>query len=68
LENLFRKPFQVALEEFGIPLQLSDKIAPIMMGLDSIDNALEMIRKLPMDKFELDDFEQELLIDCQANL
>jgi len=26
LENLFRPPFQVALEEFGLPLQISDKI------------------------------------------
>jgi hypothetical protein len=68
LENLFRKPFQVALEEFGVPLQVSDKIASVMLGLDSIDHVLEMIRGLPTDNFGLDAFEQELLKDCQAAL
>jgi len=68
LENLFRKPFQVALEEFGVPLQVSDKIASVMLGLDSIDDVLEMIRGLPTDNFGLDAFEQELLKDCQTAL
>lgn len=68
LENLFRKPFQVALEEFGVPLQVSDKIAPVMLGLTSIDAVIEMIRKMPTDQFGLDAFEQELLKDCQTAL
>lgn len=68
LENLFRKPFQVALEEFGVPLQVSDKIAPSLQGNDSIDSVLAAIRQLPRDRFGLDAFEQELLKDCQAAL
>jgi len=68
LENLFRKPFQVALEEFGVPLQVSDKIAPVLQGSDTIDAVLERLRKIPVNKFGLDAFEQELLKDCQAAL
>jgi rhodanese-related sulfurtransferase len=66
LENLFRKPFQVALEEFGIPIQVSDKIASILDGVDSFDAVLNVIRKIPINRFGLDAFEQELLKDSQT--
>jgi hypothetical protein len=68
LENLFRPPFQVALEEFGIPLQVSDKITGSLADLDSIDEALAAVKALRLDSLDLDQFEQELMKDCQIAL
>ena len=68
LENLFRSPFQVALEEFGIPLQVSDKLTRTLRGVETIDEALEKVKGLRVDSLDLDLFEQELLKDCQDAL
>lgn len=68
VENLFRRPFQVALEEFGLPLQISDKIAPAIGPVDTIDEALTRIRDLRPERLDLDPFEAELLADCQSVL
>lgn len=66
LENLFRPSFQIALEEFGVPLQVSDKIASRLNSKESIDDALNTIRKLNVDILKLDPFEKELIRDCQS--
>lgn len=68
VENLFRRPFQVALEEFGLPIQISDKIAPALRGADSIDTALLRIQELSPERLGLDPFELELFADCQSVL
>ena len=68
LENLFRPSFQVALEEFGVPLQVSDKLAQRLQGLGSIDDALAAVRSLPVSSLDLDEFEAELLRECQTAL
>jgi hypothetical protein len=68
LENLFRPSFQVALEEFGVPLQVSDKLAPVLSGLNSIDQALAAVKAMQVDKLSLDRFEEELLKECQNAL
>jgi RAD3-like DEAD/DEAH box helicase/helicase-like protein len=66
VENLFRQPFQVALEEFGLPLQITDKLGSMLANVGSLDSALDRIRHLSPDSLELDSFEAELLIDCQS--
>jgi hypothetical protein len=68
LENLFRSPFQVALEEFGIPLQVSDKLTRTLRGVETIDEALAAVKTLRVDSLDLDQFEQELVKDCQVEL
>lgn len=68
LENLFRPPFQIALEEFGVPLQVSDKLTRTLQGLESIDEALAVVKTLRVDALGLDQFERELVKDCQAAL
>ncbi len=68
VENLFRKPFRIALEEFGLPLQIADKLSHFLDDADTIDAALSRIRELPIKKLALSQFELELLIDCQSNL
>ena len=68
LENLFRPPFQVALEEFGLPLQVSDKLGQTLRDMESIDEALAAVKALRVDSLDLDQFEQELVKDCQIAL
>lgn len=68
LENLFRPAFQVALEEFGVPLQLSDKLTQTLGGLETIDEALAAVKSLRVDSLDLDQFEQELMKECQVAL
>ena len=68
LEMLFRPRFQVALEEFGVPLQVSDMLAPTFRGLDTIDQALAALKALRLDSLGLDQFERELVEECQVAL
>lgn len=68
LENLFRPPFQVALEEFGLPLQISDKLPQALRGVGSIDEALTAVKNLNLGTVNLDPFERELVRDCQTAL
>lgn len=68
LENLFRPSFQVALEEFGLPLQISDKISKKIGDADTLDSALDLIRSLQISELKLSPFECELLEDCQQNI
>jgi hypothetical protein len=64
-ENLFRRPFQVPLEEYGLPLQVTDKLANLLRNAESIDDALARIKTLPSDRITLDSFERELLEECK---
>lgn len=68
LENLFRPSFQIALEEFGVPLQLSDKLNQTLQGLNSIDEALAAVKALHVESLSLDEFEKEILQECQIAL
>ncbi len=68
LENLFRKPFQVALEEYGLPLQITDKLSPILRDSEDIDAAISRIKSIPSDQINLEPFERELFEDCRAYL
>jgi rhodanese-related sulfurtransferase len=68
LENLFRKPFQVPLEEYGLPLQLTDKLSGRLEGIESIDDVLDRIKGLPPDIPELGAFERAVLEECKAHI
>lgn len=68
LESLFRNPVSIALEEYGLPIQVMDKIESTIKLSDEIDYTIEMIKMLPADKLGLSDFEKELFIDTQSHL
>lgn len=68
MENLFRAPFQVALEEYGLPLQLTDKLANLLRSVESIDEALAKIKDISSDRLHLQPFERTLLNDCKPYL
>lgn len=68
LENLFRSSFQMALEEFGLPLQVSDKLVSSLGDPASIDDALSAVRSLRLADLNLTEFEIELVKDCRDAL
>ncbi|MHB1516548.1 MAG: DEAD/DEAH box helicase [Acidiferrobacteraceae bacterium] len=68
LEALFRNPVAVALEEYGLPIQITDKIEQIVKLSDDLDSALLEMKMLPSEHLNLNDFEAELLCDVQSYL
>lgn len=62
LESLFVDPVAVALEEYGVPMQLAERLIPRLGNPDSLDAALEALRSKNLTSFkELTDFEKELI-------
>ena len=46
LENLFSSPLARALDEFGLPAPLANKLLQRVRGVDSIDSAIEAVQML----------------------
>lgn len=68
VESFFRNPVVVALDEYGIPLQLAEKIQKYIGITDGLDCALENLRRLDLMSIPLEKFEKELLHDAQRYL
>jgi late competence protein required for DNA uptake (superfamily II DNA/RNA helicase) len=68
VETLFKTRAICALEEYGIPVQLSDKLSKRVNLGDDIDASLEAIRAMDLSKFELSEFEREVLDDVRSQL
>jgi hypothetical protein len=54
-----------ALDEYGIPLQLGEKLQNLLRTKDDPDVALAAIKSLDVTKLRLGPFETELLVDAQ---
>jgi hypothetical protein len=68
VETLFKNPLTAALEEYGLPGQVTEKIQ-IQRKLDpDIDRALETIRALDAGTLHLTPFEAELFQDVQSQV
>lgn len=62
LESLFMNPVVTALEEYGVPIQLAQKILPRLANATTLDEALNLLSKTRADSFSgLSDFEVDLL-------
>lgn len=68
LENLFLGPYHMALEEFGLPVQVTDKLKETLDGADSLDVVLDRLRALDANEQDLDDFERQLFIEFQRSI
>ncbi len=68
VETLFRSKAICALEEYGVPVQLSDKISRQINLGDDVDAAIEAIRLADLSKLNLSEFERELLSDVRLEL
>lgn len=69
VENMFTSTGLVALDEFGIPLQVAEKISGRLADHSSVDSALASLRSLNIDRVVgLSDFERMLIHDAQSSL
>jgi late competence protein required for DNA uptake (superfamily II DNA/RNA helicase) len=68
IECFFTDPLFVALDEYGIPLQTSNRIRHWLNLDGNLDSLLSQIKKLETDKLNLKDFEKELLDDVKSQL
>lgn len=68
VETLFRTRAICALEEYGVPVQLSDKLSKRVNLGDDIDAALNALRAMDLSTIDLSDFEREVLDDVRSQL
>jgi hypothetical protein len=68
VESYFRAPIIAALDEYGIPLQVAEKIQARLRTADNLDVALQNLKGLDVDQMNLSDFERELVKDAQGAL
>jgi len=68
VENLFLDPTLLALEEYGVPLQVSQKIEHVLAPDGDLDGVLARMRAVDVESLELDEFETRLLNDTQQHL
>lgn len=61
IENMFMFPSVTALEEYGLPHQITLKIADKLSLNDGLDVVLEQLNSLSLEQVNLSDFEIEML-------
>ncbi|MBF0555732.1 MAG: DEAD/DEAH box helicase [Nitrospirae bacterium] len=61
VENLFMPSSVMALEEYGLPYQISMKIADKLMLDNGLDESLIAIKNLSLDDLQLSSFEKNLV-------
>lgn len=68
IENWFLPPSIMALDEYGVPLQLASRLAPVLGADNDLDTVLERLRQLDLNRIRLHDFERMMIEDAQAHL
>lgn len=68
IECLFTDPLFVALDEYGIPIQTSNKIKNKLDITGDLDYLLSQIRDLPLEDLNITTFEKELLTDAKSQI
>lgn len=69
VENMFTTPGLVALDEYGIPLPIAEKIAHRLGKVETVDEAINSLRRLNVFRArDLTSFESNLVVDAQASL
>jgi len=65
VENYFLDPAIVALDEYGIPLEIARKLHPILATDGDLDATLERMRALNLERTDLTRFEKKLVRDAR---
>lgn len=68
IECMFTDPLFVALDEYGIPIQTSNKIKDNLDLNGDLDYLLLQIRELQVDKLDIMPFEKEILNDAKQQV
>lgn len=65
VENLFLDADLIALDEYGIPIQLAEKLKNSLGSDGNLDKTLEKLKKLDITLLKLNNFEIGILRDAQ---
>lgn len=65
VECLFRTPVIAALDEYGVPLQVAEKIQNALGTTDDLDLALKRLKAMNLNSITLTPFERDVLEDAQ---
>ena len=69
VENMFSTSGLVALDEYGVPLQIAEKMRSYFGEHETVDQALRELRRIDDRRIpNLSEFERELIRDAQAGL
>jgi hypothetical protein len=68
VENRFVDPPLVALEEYGIPLEIARKLRPYLRPYDNLDDVLKKLQPLPLGRTDLSEFEMKVVREAQKTL
>lgn len=68
VETLFRKPSLIAFEEFGLPLQIGEKLDSVINFSTDIDLAISQLKGYQVQDDGFTDFEKSLIIDVRNHL
>lgn len=68
VEQLFRNPALVALEEYGLPLQIGEKVSARVTLSEDLDEAIAQIRDVEATECGLNTFEVRVLQDVQKTI
>jgi hypothetical protein len=70
VENWFLPPALMALDEYGVPIQIGQKLQRYLLQLqsDSLDDVLMRLHKLDVSRMPLSDFEKSLVSDAQQHI
>jgi hypothetical protein len=68
VESLFRPKSLVALEEYGLPIQIGDRIHEAINLDVPLDDALSKLKQVNPESMKLQSFERETLRDVQRHI
>jgi hypothetical protein len=68
IENWFLDPAIMALDGYGIPVQVGQRLQAVMNPEGNLDTALKQFQELNLDSLQLSPFERDLLKDARENL
>jgi len=64
VENWFLDPAIMSLDEYGIPIQVGERLQGILRPEGNLDVALERLRAVNIEALPLSAFEKELVRDA----
>jgi hypothetical protein len=64
-ENLFMPSALFALDEYGVPVQTAQRLAPMLLPATSLNTVLQRLVRLKLSDMPLSPFEVELLEDIR---
>ena len=68
VENLYLDPALIAIDEYGIPLEIARKLQSRIASGGDLDVTLEKLKSLRAEELKLTSFEEELLFDSVSHM